>query len=340
MQRDERVPHTYLRIMEMIEEILPDLFRIKIPLPKSPLKYLNSYVIRGPERNMIIDTGLNRKECLEAMLDGLRDLEIDLKKTDLFITHLHADHFGLVSKLVTDGTKTYFNRPDTEIIETFGGWEPMLEYAGLMGFPRDDLRNALDSHPGFKFKSEWIPELSILSDNDTVKVGDFLFKCIETRGHTRGHTCLYEASKKIFVAGDHILNDITPNIQCWSDQENPLGDYLASLDKVRDLEVDLVLPGHRRLFRNHRERIEELERHHSQRIQEVLKILKGGPQNAFQVASKMTWDIAIESWDLFPLAQKWFATGEAISHLRYLEETRDIARETGEETTLFFLNQA
>ena len=51
----------------MIEELLPDLFRIEIPLPNSPLKYLNSYVIRSPERNLVIDTGLNRKECLEAM---------------------------------------------------------------------------------------------------------------------------------------------------------------------------------------------------------------------------------------------------------------------------------
>jgi hypothetical protein len=33
----------------------------------------------------------------------------------------------------------------------------------------------------------------------------------------------------------------------------------------------------------------------------------------------MTWDIEADSWDHFPVAQKWFATGEAISHLRYLE---------------------
>ena len=316
----------------MIEEILPDLFRIKIPLPKNPLKYLNSYVIKGSERNMIIDTGLNRKECLEAMLDGLRELKVDLKKTDLFITHLHADHFGLVSKLVTNGSKTYFNRPDTEIIEAWGGWEPMIEYAGLMGFPRNELRNALESHPGYRFRSDWVPELSILGDDDTVEVGGYLFKCVETPGHTRGHTCLYEASEKIFVAGDHILNDITPNIQCWSDQENPLKDYLASLDKVHGLDVDLVLPGHRRLFRNYRERIGELKRHHSQRVEEVLKILKRGPKNGFQVASEMTWDISYDSWDQFPLAQKWFATGEAISHLRYLEEKGSVSRVTkGEE---------
>ncbi len=76
----------------MCEEILPNLFRLKIPLPQSPLKYLNSYIIRDTNRSMIIDTGLNRKECFEAMMAGLHKLGIQLERTDIFITHLHADH--------------------------------------------------------------------------------------------------------------------------------------------------------------------------------------------------------------------------------------------------------
>jgi hypothetical protein len=34
----------------------------------------------------------------------------------------------------------------------------------------------------------------------------------------------------------------------------------------------------------------------------------------------MNWDILCDSWDLFPVSQKWFATGEAIAHLKYLKE--------------------
>jgi len=48
----------------MIEQVLPDLFRIEIPLPNSPLRSLNSYLIKGKERFLIIDTGMNREECL------------------------------------------------------------------------------------------------------------------------------------------------------------------------------------------------------------------------------------------------------------------------------------
>jgi len=323
----------------MTEEILPNLFRIKIPLPENPLKYLNSYVIMGSKRNLIIDTGLNRKECLDAMQTGLHELNVDLGETDFFITHLHADHLGLVSRLVTATSKTYFNRPDTEIIEAWGGWEPMIHYGGRNGFPKDALSAALKSHPGYKFSSTVVPELSILGNDDTITVGDYFFQCVATPGHTKGHTCLYEPMKKILISGDHILNDITPNIQCWSDQDDPLMNYLVSLNKIYKLDVDLVLPGHRRLFRNHRERIAELKKHHRTRAKEVLQILGKGPMNAFQVASEMTWDMSYESWEQFPVSQKWFATGEAIAHLRYLEKKDMLLRKTEGKVTVFLLNQ-
>ena len=73
----------------MIEEILRNLYKIEIPLPESPLKSLNSYVIKAQDRNLIIDTGMNREECLNAMISGLRKLAVDIKKPDFFITHLH-----------------------------------------------------------------------------------------------------------------------------------------------------------------------------------------------------------------------------------------------------------
>ncbi|OQW96970.1 MAG: MBL fold metallo-hydrolase, partial [Desulfobacteraceae bacterium A6] len=107
----------------MTEEILPGLYRIKIPLPESPLKYLNSYVIKSDNRNLIIDTGFNRKECLEAMNNGLMEINVDLADCDFFITHLHADHFGLIARLATKTSRIYFSRPDKEIIESWEGFE-------------------------------------------------------------------------------------------------------------------------------------------------------------------------------------------------------------------------
>ena len=323
----------------MCKEILPNLFQLKIPLPESPLKYLNSYIIRDDNRSMIIDTGLNCQECLEAMTGGLRKTGIDLEKSDIFITHLHADHFGLVTKLATDSSRVYFSRPEKELMESWEGFDDMIAYAGRNGFPENELRSVLDKHPAAKFGLDWVPEMKVLDDGDSIHVGDYHFKCIATPGHTMGHVCLYELNKKILVAGDHILIDITPNIQCWSDTQNPLKHYLDSLDKVARLQVDLTLPGHRRLIRNHDARIAELKQHHANRLNEVLTILEGTSLNAFQIASRMTWEIKADSWDQFPVAQKWFATGEAISHLRYLEEDGKLAHRNNDKIKLYSLIQ-
>ena len=106
--------------------------------------------------------------------------------------------------------------------------------------------------------SRWIPELTLLDDGDFMECGRYHFRCATTPGHTLGHICLYEADRKILIAGDHILDDITSNIQCWTDGQI-LKWYLNSLDKTAALEVDRVLPGHRRAIPDHRFRIDELK---------------------------------------------------------------------------------
>jgi hypothetical protein len=99
-----------------------------------------------------------------------------------------------------------------------------------------------------------------------------------------------------------------------------------------------VLPGHRRLIGNCRSRITELKGHHQNRLEEALSILKQGPKPAYEVASMMTWDIDCDSWQAFPVSQKWFATAEAISHLRYLEDSGQVFREKKAGCIVFSAN--
>lgn len=313
----------------MPEEISTNLYKIEIPLPGSPLKALNSYVIKGPERNLIIDTGWDRKECMNAMQAGFRELKVDLRRSDFFITHFHPDHLGLVFNLATDTSKIYFNQPDADLVGDRSRWDYLFNYARKSGLPESEIQAVIHSHPGYKYKPKSQLTFTILKGNDEIRIGDYLFKCVETPGHTRGHMCLYEPNKKILVSGDHILNDITPNIQLWSDEWNPLKEYLVSLDRVYGLDIGLVLPGHRNIFTSCKERIKELRNHHKRRLDEIFLILEKDAKDAHQVASQMNWDITYEydSFDLFPVLQKWFATGEAIAHLKYLEEKGMITKE-------------
>jgi glyoxylase-like metal-dependent hydrolase (beta-lactamase superfamily II) len=325
----------------LFEEILPGLYRIKVPLPGSPLKATNSYVIKGTERSLIIDTGWNREDCMAALVSGLNECGVDSKQADFFITHMHADHAGLVSTLAGEGAKIYFGWADAEIIRTATPehWEKQIDFARQCGFPGEELERAIGSHPGRRYSPNNSLNLCVSKDGDTISIGDYLFECIETPGHTEGHICLYEPSKKIFICGDHILVDITPNITLSAEERNPLKEYLMSLDKVYDLDVELVLPGHRSIFRNQKERIQELKQHHQIRLKEVISILGKGKQNAFQIASQMTWDISYKSWDLFPPAQKWFAFGEALAHLKYLEEEGEVRWGMEKQGIMFFITQ-
>lgn len=319
----------------MADEVSPNIFRTAIPLPQNPLRAINSYVIKGEDRFLMIDTGMNRPECMEAMRAGLKELQVDLEKTDFFVTHLHADHLGLVSELIRGGNKIYFNRPDAEVINDKNHWDDMLASAAVNGFPESELQSALQKHPGRRYHARGPLNLTLLKEGDEVRIGSYLFRCVETPGHTPGHLCLYEPRHKIFFSGDHLLDDITPNISLWTANDDPLQKYLESLEKIDAYEIARVLPGHRQPFDHHRRRIAELKEHHEVRTEEVAAILKNGTQNAYQVASQMTWDIDCDEWEDFPIPQKWFASGEALAHLQFLQGKGRVQK-TSRDGKIFF----
>ncbi len=274
-----------------------------------------------------------------ALASGLKECGIEVGQADFFVTHMHADHSGLVSTLAGEGARVYFGRADARIIRSAAPehWQEQIDFALERGFPPEELETAIGSHPARRYSTGSSLNLCIVKDSDTLSIGDYLFECVETPGHTEGHICLYERTRKILVCGDHMLVDITPNITLSSKERNPLHEYLMSLDKVYNLDVELVLPGHRRIFRNHRERIRELKDHHRARLEEVISILERGRQNAFQVAGQMTWDIDCGAWDRFPPIQKLFAFAEAMAHLKYLEEEGKVGWERDGNGVVFFI---
>ncbi len=304
-----------------MEQIAPNLYRLEVPLPGSPLKIVNSYLVRGQDQCLIIDTGMNHPECEKALSSQLDALGVNPQKADYFITHLHMDHFGLVGRLAGQSSKTYFHHADKAIIyQGFENhyWERNMEEYLVCGFPPDLSTKVVAVHPSCLFSVNSSTKYINVADGDSINAGDYHFLCIETPGHSPGHTCLYEANKGILISGDHILFDISPNITFWLNFHDSLGSYLSSLDKIYKLNVSIVLPGHRSPRRSLKDRIVELKEHHSQRLDEIRAILGKGARNAYDIAPFISWDSYDGNWDQFPPQQKFFATGEIISHLDYL----------------------
>lgn len=323
----------------MVRQILLGVYQIKVPLPRNPLKALNSYLIKGRERNLLIDTGFNWPACREALVAGMEKLGADLADTDFFITHVHADHSGLVYDLAAEQSAVYCSRTDADLMRATMSpeyWRDVNASFSQHGFNHMKIENPK------RFIKQYISgsdlNFTYVDEGYLLRVGDYRLICVMTPGHTPGHVCLYEPAKKVLFAGDHILKDITSNITAWAGVEDSLGQYLASLDKISRLEIDLVLPGHREAVTDCRGRIAELKQHHRQRLAEILTILEKGAMNASQVASLMTWDMNGESWDDSSVYQKWFAVGEAIAHLDHLVEKGKVGKVEREGEVQFKLN--
>ena len=310
----------------MIKEIQDNLFRVRIPMPDTPLGEVNAYVIRSQERNLIIDTGLFDSECRETMFRALETLRIDLSQTDIFCTHHHGDHVGLVADLITEGTLVFCHRLGWEYLKKWRGLGAWIAFCEDQGFPHEAIRKALAGHTWERYRCRWNAKMRFMTEGDTIRIGGYLLVCRETPGHCADHLCLYEPNRKILFSGDHILGDISPNILSWEDDGNPLKDYMDSLEKVAEMEISLVLPGHRGMVADHRKRIRELLRHHQVRLEEIMGILSGSAKTAYQVASETTWHINAGTWERFPVEQQMFAVAEVAAHLRYLEAEGKLRR--------------
>lgn len=306
----------------MAHRITKDLWQLEIPLVGNPLKNLNSYLILG-ERNLLIDTGFRQEPCRAAMEQQLAELKVDLNRTDIFLTHLHSDHTGLAPELIRPGCRIYIGRTDgIRMLEFQDGdhWQALYSAYIKDGFSQEEMTALWGSNPAQNAGPQPGVQYEYLEDGAVLSYGEHTLECILTPGHTPGHMCLYDREHHWLFSGDHVLFHITPNICRWVGVEDSLADYLQSLKNIRDLPVDLLLPAHRAETGNLRERADFLTEHHMQRLENALRVVRGEPGlNAYQIAGRMTWSIRSRNWQDFPLTQKYFAVGEALSHLDYLE---------------------
>lgn len=311
----------------MVEQILPGLHRIPIPLRFNPLGSVNIYAISGPDGVRLIDSGWNTEEAYLALRNGLRELGygvMDIR--EIVTTHVHPDHFGLAEQLASEsGAELLIHRDEAAMMEH--AYEPrsvrlsrMKEWLASNGLSgREQEIVAEESVVDF--------DLGKLPSAHTELAGGVIldwppyrFEVLWTPGHSGGLVCLYDTRFGVLASSDHILERISPHIGKHSHGAgNPLSDYLTSLRMVSKLPVRVVLPGHGAAFTDLERRIHELISHHQRRLDEMLEVLSAeSQQSAYQVASRIHWRGAENGWEQLHPFHKRMALDETVAHLEYL----------------------
>jgi len=161
-----------------------------------------------------------------------------------------------------------------------------------------------------------------VADGQIMRWGAGEWTALETNGHAEGHLCLSNPALRVLVSGDQVLPTISSNISFsfGAGDPNPLGSYLASLQRLRALAEDtLVLPAHGVPFRGLRHRVDDLTSHHLEQL-DKLAALCAEPKTALDVLPHM-FRRELKDVHLF------LAIGEALAHLEYLVHAGRVRRE-------------
>lgn len=305
----------------MITEVYENIYQIQVPLPHNPLRHLNSYFIRGIESDLLIDTGFRLPECEEALKNGLIELNSDPTRRDVLITHFHSDHAGMADIFVGPGRKIYTHGLDYDYNEDVF-MNPERSIKGdmiIQGYPMEVVDMIPDAPVDTMSNFSKIPEMiTRIYEGHIIDLGNYKLKLLSFPGHTPGNTMFYIEDQKIMFTGDNILFDVTPNITIWSGMTDSLGTYLSGLERAKEYDVELALPGHR-MTGDYYARIDDLIEHHKNRISDTYSAVRDEPMiSAYKIASKMKWNIKAKSFQNFGLVQQYFAIGETLSHLEYL----------------------
>jgi len=296
------------------------------------LPYVLPYMVKSGGDNMLLDCGWNTDSAYEALEIGMKEhgshpTEIQ----QLVITHVHPDHYGMAGRLkrISD-CEVVIHEKDAEVINTRylapkGLTEDMTRFMNQNGVPALDTPTMAQGSMGMIDKVAPVPPDTEVKGTETIHVGEFYFEVIWTPGHSPGHICLYEANHKILFTGDHILPTITPNVSIHAQTHgSPLGDYMRSLAKLEDLDVKYVLPAHEFETHDLKKRIREIEVHHEERLEEMVRCVDGGGSTAWDVAGRVKWATGMLN-DFEPFMQR-AAVGETIAHLEYLFEVGQLAK--------------
>lgn len=296
-------------------EVAPGIHWLRMALPFA-LDHINLWLLADGEAWTAVDTGVDddaTRAAWESVLAGRR-------LSRLVCTHFHPDHMGLAGWLArghgieltaTLGEWSFGRMLTLEIGEDYHANQ--VEHYRRCGFTPEMLEGVRARSGSYSTRVAPLPpRIDTIKDGSRLAIGGRIWQVVVGRGHAPEHACLYCQEAGVLISGDQILPRISPIVGVWPQQpdDDPLGDFLASLGKLKQLPADtLVLPSHGLPFRGLHARAADLERHHAERL-ELLRGA-GGPATVLELCR------ILFKRELDP-QQMGFAAGETLSHANHL----------------------
>ncbi|MEM9104546.1 MAG: MBL fold metallo-hydrolase [Pseudomonadota bacterium] len=210
------------------------------------LEQANMFLVRGSERDMIIDTGMG----IVPIAPYVDPLSAKPHSEIICVsTHTHIDHIGGVHefdiRLVHPIEAEEMASPSIMNTIIRDEIDPvLLELFAASGYPPlDELLITALPNEGYdpaSYKLKGAPATGLLEEGDTVDLGDRQFTVLHVPGHSPGSIALFEEKTGILFAGDAIYDG--PLI--YDGPGMSVEDYVVTMKKLQALDVAIVHGGH------------------------------------------------------------------------------------------------
>ncbi len=327
-------------LLPPVEEVRPGLWSIPVPIPNNPLRYVLVYALELRRGGVaLVDAGWNTDEAFGALSRGLETAGGSLSDVAaVLVTHIHPDHYGLAGRVrEVSGAWIGLHPDDAVMLESrYGDTDrlvaDMTRLLADSGVPGDKLPDLAFASMVVKSMVTMARPDVLFEDGAPVSLPGWDLRTVWTPGHSPGHVCFYSEARRLLLAGDHVLPRITPNISVHTQQfPDPLGDYLASLAKVRALDTGEVLPAHEYRFAGLADRVDAIVSHHHARLGEIETVVAADPGlTAWQITEKLHWSRPFDRLEPFMQRQ---ANGETLAHCVVLARTGRLRRAEGADGT-------
>jgi glyoxylase-like metal-dependent hydrolase (beta-lactamase superfamily II) len=313
------------------------LFRVSTPVPS--LK-VNIYFMERPVPTLI-DVPPDSPRFLNELETQLRTLSYSTADIErIIVTHHHPDHCGSAQTIVDrSGAEVWVDQGTSAWLENFDQeYAEELKFNGRVlaqaGIPAELIAQAVQF---FRFLQGFARGAKVsryLVEEASIELSSRLFRVERVPGHTPWCIMLCEDQEQIAFTGDFLLKDISSNplIQrSWkvAGGYRSLDTYVSSLERVRGMNLNLVLPGHGGLLENPSGRIEELIGLIRQRRELITAALeKYSDRTPFEMVKKIFPAVSGE--------QLFLAVSEIMAHLQVLLH-EGIAKKTGDDPLRFAL---